>query len=73
MNFKDCFLGNMKKYSQFSLDFHNKIDDGCRVVMQGDDGCRVDTHHIKSFKIGATRLSPPPFFMTDYDREFDAD
>ena len=22
---------------------------------------------------GATRLSPPPFFMTDYDREFDAD
>ena len=23
--------------------------------------------------LGATRLSPPPFFMTDYDREFDAD
>ena len=22
---------------------------------------------------GATRLSPHPFFMTDYDREFDAD
>ena len=26
-------------------------------------------------EFGATRLSPPPpfFFMTDYDREFDAD
>ena len=22
---------------------------------------------------GATRLSPPPFFITDYDREYDAD
>ena len=27
--------------------------------------------HIK--KVGATAVSPPPFFMIDYDREFHAD
>ena len=35
--------------------------------------------YYKEQELGATRLSPPPpppppsFFMTDYDREFDAD
>ena len=32
----------------------------------------VDDSTVYSI-VGATRLSPPPFFMTDYDREFDAD